>query len=130
MGDTIDLNSEMSYATIDEGIKCCCGRRRRRLAQEPDSLFEVEVPSEPVARRLAAIPLVQDPGATLPTEPEMLAGTSDPLPVLGALSSVLCIAGCLVKRYFRQLKAKVRRDSFGFLPESQRASLTKADLAV
>merc|ERR1711964_505545 len=115
-----------------------CGKwKRRRLVEEvepPFEFFEAEFPSEPVARRLAAIPLAEAPGATLPTEPEMVAGQTDnltdPLPVLGVVSSILCLAGCLVKRYFRQQKARVRRDSFGFLPDSRRNSLTKADLAV
>merc|ERR1711964_636512 len=105
----------------------------RRLAETADLLFEARLASEPVARRLGAIPLAHDPSAsaTLPIQPEMVSGpTTDSLPVVGMVSSALCLAGCLVKRFYGQLKARVRRDSFGFLPDSRRPSLTKADLAV
>merc|ERR1711964_35387 len=114
---------------------CPCNpfSRRRRLAETPDLLFEARLASEPVARRLGAIPLADAPSASaiLPIQPEMVSGpTTDSIPVVGMVSSALCLAGCLVKRFYGQLKARVRRDSLGFLPDSQRPSLTKADLAV
>jgi len=83
-------------------------------------------------RRLVAIPLSEsNSGSTLPTQPEMLSAPTAPvsLPVLAIVTSVICIGGYVFKRFFRQ-QAKARRDSFGFLPDSQRPSLTRAELAV
>merc|ERR1711964_33585 len=128
-------NGEHDLAKAASKCSCCGGDklsqiRRRRLADTPDLLFEARLASEPVARRLGAIPLVDDP-SILPTQPEMVSGpTAVSLPVLGMVSSALCLAGCLVKRYYSQLKARIRRDSLGFLPDSRRPSLTKAELAV
>merc|ERR1711964_885728 len=103
-----------------------------RLIEIEPPLPEAEFLSEPT-RRLAAIPLAEAPGATLPTEPEMVLGQTDnltdTLPVLGVVSSVLCIAGCLVRHWYRQQK-RVRRDSFGFEPDGLRDSLTAAELSV
>merc|ERR1711964_828526 len=58
------------------------------------------------SERLAAIPLTGAEISANP-QPEIEPGTTfgtSPLPVVGAVSSVLCMAGCLVRRYFRQLK--------------------------
>merc|ERR1711964_141919 len=105
------LSSDTSKAN-DLGDKV-----RRRLANTPDLIFEARLASQPVARRLGAIPLADDP-SLLPTQPEMVTGpTTDSLPVVGMVSSALCLAGCLVKRFYGQLKARVRRDSLGFLPD-------------
>merc|ERR1711964_396117 len=118
-------------------FSCYCRPTMRYMAlyssspkpETPDLLFEERLASQPVARRLGAIPLADDPSAsaTLPIQPEMVSGpTTDSLPVVGMVSSALCLAGCLVKRFYGQLKARVRRDSFGFLPDSRRPSLTNA----
>merc|ERR1711964_642802 len=85
---------------------------------------------KPERPRLAAIPLTQD--ASMPTETEVLNSLpADPLPVVGVLSAALCFAGCVLRRYYRQFRAKVRQ--VNWIPlwrsDSQRSSLTDAEPA-
>merc|ERR1711964_641822 len=105
---------------------------RRRLAEE-EPCFKPEFPTSP-ERRLAAIPISQDECSPTPGDTHSYEGTmngpADHLPLVGALSGALCFMGCLLRRYYRQFKARVRQDSFGFLPDSRRNSLTGPEKAV
>jgi len=109
--------------------KCCWKQvnmpdKRRRLPSIEEPMFE---PSS--ERRLAAIPL---PGVSTPPQSEIEPGaiSSSTLPAVGVVSSALCLAGCFVRRCYRQVKKRIRRDSFGFQPDSQRTSLDDAEMAV
>jgi len=119
-------------------------RKGRRLPSIRRSAFEsrnaaiplsgslsARIPVSGSLSRLAAIPLCETDTATMPTQPELECASSESaltsIPVVGA---VLCAVGCAVRCYYRQLKKRVRRDSFGFKPDDQRASLTAAELAV
>merc|ERR1711964_582929 len=99
--------------------------RRRRLPSVDPIPPEYRTP----VRRLAAIPL---PGVTTPPQSEIEPGAtlSSTLPAVGVVSSALCLAGCFVRRCYRHFKKRIRRDSFGFQPDSQRASLNDAEMAV
>merc|ERR1711881_497797 len=79
------------------------------------------------SRRLGAIPLQESP---FQEELPLPTGTSTALPILGVASTALVCIGCALKRRFQQLKRSLQRDSFGYIPMSQRNSLTKADLSV
>merc|ERR1711964_579786 len=99
-------------------IKWCrhgCGKRRRRLAELP---WERRVQTlSPVARRLAAIPLPTDTSSSpVGPEPEALPEQRvDSLIVstLGMVSTAMLCVGCVLKRYYRQLKST-------FQPETRR----------
>jgi len=98
---------------------------RRRLPSVDLIPLEFRTPE----RRLAAIPL---PGVTTPPQAEIEPGAtlSSTLPAVGMVSSLLCLAGCFVRRCYRHFKKRIRRDSFGFQPDSQRTSLDDAEMAV
>merc|ERR1712096_226599 len=78
-----------------------------------------------MARRLAAIPLPELPDSSVPQVQESSALT---LPALGltALGAAACVLGYILKR---RCAAK-RRDSFGFLSDSERPSLNACELNV
>merc|ERR1711900_28797 len=109
-------------------------RKGRRLPSIRRSAFEsrnAAIPLSGSLSPLSAIPLCETDTATMPTQPELEYASSESaltsIPVVGA---VLCAVGCAVRCYYRQLKKPVRRDSLGFEPDDQRASLTAAELAV
>merc|ERR1711964_528308 len=93
--------------------------------------LNASIPRSGSLPRLAAIPLCETDTATIPTQPELECKSSESalnsIPVVGA---VLCAVGCALRRYYRQLKKPVRRDSLGFVPDDTRALLTAAELAV
>merc|ERR1711964_158042 len=79
-----------------------------------------------IRRRLPAIP-IQDTYIAQ-SQPETITGPASNLPLVGvSLMTVVFLLGYFLRRRFQQLKP---RDSFGFLPNSQRNSLSGPELTV
>merc|ERR1712072_1013322 len=102
---------------------------QRRLVQKP-----VAAPwqTSQNVTRTAAIPLADVPNVANPqlAEPDSEhAGLYGKLG-LGALATGLVCAGCFLNQCYQRFKKKVRRDTFGFKPNSQRTSLTVAERMV
>merc|ERR1711964_228233 len=77
-------------------------------------------------RRRLAIP-IQD-ACVAQSQPETITGPASSLPLVGvSLMTVVFLLGYFLRRRFQQLKP---RDSFGFLPNSQRNSLSAPELTV
>merc|ERR1711964_476186 len=97
----------------------CCGcfggsktilDTRRRLAEVPDLPWEQK--PAPIVRRLAAIPIdLGTPQSVMRSQrralPEQKVDSSTVS--LGVLSSAIVCIGCVLQRYYRQLKNKIQR---------------------